>query len=128
MIEADVKAAIRLAVGKHAPHVRLFNNPVGLAWQGRLLLQGGGRLVLEHPRRVSYGLQPGSGDLIGWSTVTVTPEMVGQRLAVFVSAEVKHKSATAGDQTQWRDVVRAAGGFADIVRSPEDALRLVAGQ
>jgi hypothetical protein len=49
--------------------MRLWRNNIGLAfYQGKY---------------VQYGLAPGSGDLIGFRSVTITPEMVGQRVAVF---------------------------------------------
>lgn len=38
-------------------------------------------------RKVRAGLEvPGSSDLIGWHTVTITPDMVGKRVAIFFSA------------------------------------------
>jgi hypothetical protein len=74
---------------------------------------------------VRYGLQPGSSDLIGWRTVTITPEMVGQQVAVFTSIEVKTPTGRVKpEQQQWLDAVQAAGGIAGVARSVEDALRL----
>ena len=75
---------------------------------------------------VRYGLQPGSADLIGWRTITITPEMVGQQVAVFTSIEVK--SATGRlrpEQRQWMEAVQAAGGIAGVARSVEDAQALL---
>jgi hypothetical protein len=72
-----------------------------------------------------YGLQPGSSDLIGWRTVTITPEMVGQQVAVFTSIEVKTPTGRVKpEQQQWLDAVQAAGGIAGVARSVEDALRI----
>ena len=76
---------------------------------------------------VRYGLQPGSADLIGWRTITITPEMVGQQVAVFTSIEVK--SATGRlrpEQRQWMEAVQAAGGIAGVARSVEDAEQILA--
>jgi hypothetical protein len=74
---------------------------------------------------VRYGLQPGSSDLIGWRTVTITPEMVGQQVAVFTSIEVKTATGRVKpEQQQWLDAVQAAGGIAGVARSVEDALRI----
>ena len=108
MSEAATLQAIRLDLGR-APGVRLFRNNVGL--------------LRDHQgRAVRFGLHPGSGDLIGWRTVTVTPDMVGRSIAVMASIEVK--SATGRpreDQIHWAETLRAAGGFAGIARSPEQA-------
>ena len=69
---------------------------------------------------------PGGGDLLGWRTVEVTPEMVGQRVAVFTSIEVKTRTGKLRpEQEQWLKVVRAAGGIAGVARSVEDAEALV---
>jgi hypothetical protein len=76
---------------------------------------------------VRYGLQPGSSDLIGWRTVTITPEMVGQQVAVFTSIEVKTPTGRVKpEQQQWLDAVQAAGGIAGVARSVEDAQALTA--
>ena len=126
MTEAELQAQIRLAVGK-VPHSRLFRNATGEAWSGEVLKRDKFSVTLAHPRYIKYGLQPGSADLIGWTTVHVTPEMVGMRLAVFTSGEVKpnHNAAFQPGQENWRDVVQAAGGRAAILYSVDDALRLV---
>jgi hypothetical protein len=74
---------------------------------------------------VRYGLQPGSSDLIGWRTVTITPDMVGQQVAVFTSIEVKTPTGRVKpEQQQWLDAVQAAGGIAGVARNVEDALRI----
>jgi hypothetical protein len=55
----------------------------------RLFRNNTGTLKDQHGRPVQFGLCKGSADLIGWKQVTVTPEMVGQQVAVFLSIEVK---------------------------------------
>ena len=55
----------------------------------RLWRNNTGRLRDERGQLVTFGLCPGSADLIGYRTVVVTPDMVGQRLAVFAAVEVK---------------------------------------
>jgi hypothetical protein len=82
----------------------LFRNNVGLA-------------KLADGRRIRYGLCPGSSDLIGWKTITVTPEMIGQKIAVFTAIEVKSRwGKTSAKQQNFIDVVRRAGGIAEIRR------------
>ena len=74
---------------------------------------------------MQFGLCKGSADLIGWRTVTVTPEMVGQKIAVFTSIEVKSTSGRVKpEQQQWLAAVQAAGGIAAVARSVADCDRL----
>jgi hypothetical protein len=126
MTEAEIQAQIRLAVGK-VPHARLFRNSTGDAWSGEVVSRTPERITLHRPRYIKMGLVPGSGDLIGFTTVTITPDMVGTQVAVFTSGEVKPSRSARFQpgQENWRDAIRAAGGFADILYSVEDALRLV---
>jgi len=111
--ETTLQQQIRLAVGSRTD-LRLFRNQVGSLPDPRT-----GRLV-------TFGLARGSADLIGWRTVVVTPEMVGQRIAVFTSIEVKTPTGRLRPEQQaWLGVVRGAGGVAGVVRSVEDALNLM---
>ena len=112
MSETAIQQRIRLALGK-LRHVRMFRNNCG---------------KLPDPRTgrwIEFGVgNPGGGDLLGWRTVTVTPEMVGQRIAQFVSLEVKTPTGRVRpEQERWRQAVEKAGGVAAVVRSVEDAER-----
>ncbi len=111
--ETDLQQRIRLALGTRSD-LRLFRNQVG---------------QLPDPRTgrpVQFGLARGSADLIGWRTITVTPEMVGQRIAVFTSIEVKtERGHVRPEQHAWQRTVSAAGGIAGIARSIQDANDLV---
>jgi hypothetical protein len=109
--EQRIQQEIRLALSRGP--VRLYRNNTGT-------------LRDQHGRPVSFGLARGSADLIGWRTVTITPDMVGQQVAVFTSIEVK--SATGRlrpEQRQWLEAVQAAGGIAGVARSVEDAQSLI---
>jgi hypothetical protein len=111
--ETTLQQQIRLAVGSRFD-LRLFRNQVGSLPDPRT-----GRLV-------TFGLARGSADLIGWRTVVVTPEMVGQRLAVFTSIEVKTPTGRLRPEQQaWLGVVRGAGGVAGVARSVGDALQII---
>ena len=93
----------------------------------RLMRNNTGTLRDQHGRPVSFGLAKGSADLIGWRTVTITPDMVGQQVAVFTSIEVKTATGRLRpEQQQWLDAVQAAGGIAGVARSVEDAQALTA--
>lgn len=106
MSEKAIQSEIMLRIGGRKD-VRLFRNNVGEA------KAADGRYII-------YGLCPGSADLIGWQTVTVTPDMVGRRVAVFLSVEVKGpKGVIADDQQNWLERVQAAGGIAIVARSAD---------
>lgn len=80
----------------------------------------GGLVVLARARPVKMGLTPGSADLIGWRSITITPDMVGKKLAVFTSVEMKAKGGrTADNQANWAQAIAKAGGIAIIGYSPE---------
>lgn len=116
MTETPILQEIRLA---------LCNGPV------RLYRNNNGKLEDKRGRWVTFGLFPGSGDLIGWRTVRITPEMVGQSIAQFISIEVKRPGARtdkkrAEDQKNWRDAVNAAGGVGVQVTSVEEAITALA--
>ena len=111
--ETDLQQRIRLALGTW-PDVRAFRNQVGSLPDPRT-----GRLV-------TFGLARGSADLIGWRTITVTPDMIGTRLAVFCSIEVKTSTGRlTPQQRHWLDAVHQAGGIAGVARSVGDALQIV---
>lgn len=70
---------------------------------------------------VRFGLCIGSSDVIGWTPVTITPEMVGRELAVFTALECKAgHNTTTEEQGRFLAVVKAAGGIAGVVRSVDD--------
>ena len=111
--ETTLQQQIRLALGTR-PDLRLFRNNTG---------------TLPDPRTgrpVQFGLARGSADLIGLRTVTITPDMVGQQVAVFTSIEVNTPQGRATPaQQNWLHMVRSLGGIAGIARSIQDANEIV---
>jgi hypothetical protein len=108
MSEAKIQNEILAAIGSR-PDCRLFRNHVG-------------RVQDQYARWHTFGLCVGSADLIGWRAVTVTPEHVGQTLAVFLSIEVKtDKGKPSTEQLRWQKVVKQHGGIAMIARSAAEA-------
>lgn len=84
-----------------------------------------GDVVVRGGRVFHAGLFVGSGDLIGWTEVVVTPEMVGTTVAVFTSVEAKDKTKSSDDQKKWRRNVLRAGGFAGEAHSDAEALAII---
>jgi hypothetical protein len=92
----------------------------------RLWRNNTGTLRDQHGRPVQFGLCKGSADLIGYRSITITPDMVGQQVAVFASIEVKTLTGRIRpEQRAWMEKIQAAGGIAGVARSVEDAQRIV---
>lgn len=124
--ESDIQADIRLSVGL-IPTVRLFRNNRGVAWMGKIVERVGSTVVLANARPVEFGLTDGASDLIGLKSITITPDMVGQTVAVFTAAEVKRPGVKVPDhQQRFIDFVRSFGGIAGVVRSSDEAKALLA--
>jgi hypothetical protein len=109
--ERNIQQEIRLALSKTGS--RMFRN-------------NSGAFKDSTGRWVRYGVaNPGGSDLIGWTPVTVTADMVGQRLAVFTAIEVKGpKGKTSPEQTNFIDRVKIDGGIAGVARSADDAIQI----
>lgn len=111
--EQQIQQAIRLKLSKG--RTRLFRN-------------NSGALRDERGQLVRYGLCSGSADLIGFQQVTITPDMVGQSLAVFTAIEVKSPTGRpTAEQEAFLAMVTHFGGRAGIARSIEEAERIIAG-
>ncbi len=103
-------------------NIRMFRNNVGVAYQGNVKDLGFRKKLIINSSVIKFGLCPGSSDLIGWKSITITPEMVGQRIAVFTAVEVKRpkKSRASEGQLNFIEQVKQAGGIGLIVKSEED--------
>jgi hypothetical protein len=125
MTESERQARIMLAVGA-LPGVRLFRNTVGSGFVGTEVNSPQDLVILRDARRVSFGLQVGSHDLIGWRSVVVTPEMIGRRLAIFLGGEIKTDvGKLSAEQRNFHHNVLEAGGLSGVWRSPGEALKTI---
>lgn len=133
MTESTIQADIRLALGSR-PDTRIWRNNVAQGVMGdvrwyrqpttvRVLP---GDALVRHARVLHAGLAEGSPDLIGLRTVTITPEMVGRTVSLFVGVEVK---SSAGRQTveqrSFLAMLEQRGALAGIARSVDDATRII---
>jgi hypothetical protein len=110
--ERRIQSDIQLAACAGGGPARLWRNNVGALRDAR------GQLV-------RYGLCPGSSDLIGLRTIVITPDMVGQRVAVFSAIEVKDRGRPTEQQQAFITTVQQAGGLAGVARSLPDALSIL---
>lgn len=111
--ETAVQNKIWLDIGA-LPNARLFRN-------------NNGAYKNDQGQLVRYGLGTGTSDLIGFRVVTVTPEMVGQRIAVFAALEIKPsaKEKPTPAQAKFVEQVNAFGGLAGVAYSTETAKHIL---
>ena len=99
---------------------RLFRINAGLAWTSSpgettrvtremTVKVYRGDMILRRPRPF-HGAPPGFPDMVGWQTVEITPEMVGQKIAVFTGIEAKATGGLSPEQRKFRDVLESMGG------------------
>jgi hypothetical protein len=69
--------------------------------------------ILLSPTRVETGLMPGASDNIGITTITITPDMIGQKIGVFTAIENKSiRDRWQKGQQEFLQMVADAGGIA----------------
>lgn len=108
MTEGEIQKRIQINACKNK-NVRLFRNQTGV-------------YQLKDGRYIQSGLAKGSADLIGWKSIEITQEMVGKKVAVFLSVEVKTKNGRMSEEQQnWLNKVNDDGGIALVLRNPDDA-------
>lgn len=141
MSESTLAKKILLAISQASRgRIKLFRNNVGVGVSGKIstvahtvdvrIKEHPGRVVLRpgdyivrNGRRVTFGLFKGSSDYIGWTEVIVSPSMIGTKIAVFTGIETKTPTGTVDDdQIHFAEVVRAAGGYAGVARSADEAI------
>lgn len=66
---------------------------------------------------VKYGLGTGTSDFIGWTTQTITQDMVGRSVAIFTAIEVKASDGKpTQEQQKFINLVKNNGGIAKIYK------------
>lgn len=121
MNESNILKTITLALGRF-PFLKLFRNNTAQGWVGKVTHRTSTHITLEDYRPLHAGLVVGSSDLIGWKETTITPDMVGKKVAIFTAIECKGpRGRTSPEQANFVRAVLNAGGIAGIARSPDDA-------
>lgn len=98
----------------------------------RLWRNNRGLFYTESGQKTRAGLSAdGSGDLIGYAKVMITPDMVGKEIAVFLSGEGKKrgwkgpKTKTEKGQQKFIDHVNENGGIAFFFDDGKNILNLI---
>jgi hypothetical protein len=133
--EGAVQKTIWLGLGVLS---RLFRLNSGKAYLSNLGPAGvqrlqDGSVLIRSARTVSLGIALPSGDpvngqsdLAGWTSVVITPEMVGKRVAVFTAIETKRSKGgkISSDQVNFVTQVAEQGGIAGIANSLDAARKI----
>ena len=106
----------------------LFRANVGSGWTGKSR-RDGNKVIIENPRRLNTGLPSGFPDLFGFRTVTITPDMVGQKVAVFCGLEIKTKiGRVRNDQLTMLKYLKECNCRAGVARSTSDVEEILSGK
>lgn len=86
-----------------------------------------GVIPLDNGARLTYGVGPnGSSDWIGYKVVTITPAMVGSKVAVFTAIEAKREGEKASpDQLEFMLGIVRDGGISGVASSEDDLERIL---
>lgn len=122
----------RLLLAFTGAGARVFRNNSGIGWAGapiykahkpELVQLNPGDVIVRHARPLHAGLCDGSSDAIGWQSIEITAEHVGQKIAVFVALEAKAlRGRLTEEQSHFLSAVRDAGGIAIEARDVETAV------
>lgn len=107
-----------------------FRANVGTAWASNDIAKlADGTLILRDPRPFSTGLPAGFSDVFGMVPTVITPDMVGQTVAVFTALECKSSKGRARDaQERFVRAVKLAGGRAGFTRDVASAEAIAKGE
>jgi hypothetical protein len=132
MRESNVLRQCWLAVA--ALGTTLFRVNTGKAWVGNGVRQPDGNVLVIGGRPVALGFgmpngDPlvGTSDLVGWTTLEITPAMVGRKIAAFTVIETKESGGGTKREAQVNFVnrVKEAGGIAGFASSPAQAQSII---
>lgn len=105
-------------IKKAGMYSRMFRSNSGMAWAGKIVSRDNEKntITIKNPR-VFHGMPEGFPDTVGFQSVTVTPEMVGKRIAIFKCAEFKTGNQKLTYlQSKFKKMVDKMGGIFEVVR------------
>jgi hypothetical protein len=98
------------------PNKRLFRINSGTGWAGNFIWRDKRTGVIENPRPLKAAPK-GWPDLCGWEEIEITPDMIGQKIAVFVGEEVKVTGRLTREQKLFGELLERMGGIFRVHRS-----------
>lgn len=106
----------------------LYNNETGTAYTSNEVYRQGRDVILKNARVVKYGLLGvGGPDLIGMTILEVTTEMVGMKIPVFSSVEMKvGKDRLRPEQKRWNQLLTKLGCNSKVIFYDGEAFKEVA--
>ena len=96
-------------------NMRMFRANAGIAWVGKIIKHALGIIILKNPRPF-HGLPVGFSDLFGWTSINVTPDMIGQKIAIFTAYELKATGKLTKEQRDFRRVLLEMGGIFEEIK------------
>lgn len=87
---------------------RMFRVNSGMGWTGKIIKKTSDSITLQNPRPF-HGLPEGTPDLCGWTTVKITENMIGEKIAVFTAEEVKATGTLSKAQRSFRKMAESMG-------------------
>ena len=120
--EISIQNEIQIALSRAGYYNLRVNS--GQFWGGEVLSHDGQMLLLKHPTKIA-GAPAGTSDIIGCITCVITPDMVGQTVAIFAACEVKQPGQRPEKhQERYLAIMRSRGAIAGWADNPEDAVAL----
>lgn len=114
MREQEIQNQIRLAISQEQAGVA-FRSNVGQAWTGESYQRMGSDVLIHQARPFLTGLPKGFSDLFG---------VIQGGRAFFLEVKTP-KGRASEEQEHFLEVMEGWGALSGIVRSPEEALRLL---
>jgi len=93
---------------------RLFRINAGQGWAGKVVKKTKDFITLKNPH-IFRAAPEGWHDICGWRSIEITPDMVGQKIAVFIFKEVKpvNKKKLRPEQEIIKNVLLEMGGIVE---------------
>jgi len=96
-------------------NMRMFRTNSGMGWTGNIINKTKTSITIQNPRPF-HGMPKGFPDLFGWECVEITPDMIGQKIAVATGYEVKATGKLRKCQENFKKMFESFGGVFKVIR------------